>query len=277
MIYFFIENKKKKKSNKKADDQEYLKQKKNDDYQGKSRKKQHSETKNKKLHFFLMSFLFSANIYLGNLSIQYCSVSLIQIIRSMIPGITAILTRVMLNKRYSARLYVSVVIVIIGVAIATYGEINGSKFGIFITFLACFVSSLKSIMCSVFLKGENKSSPIQLLSTMAPQASVIMFLGILTSKESFKEALSALDFNICVFIIVSAMIAFFLNFANFNANKETSALTINIAGNIKHLCTIIISVVLFKNPFSKLNVVGAILATAGTIWYTSILNSKKKI
>jgi drug/metabolite transporter (DMT)-like permease len=96
-------------------------------------------------HFqvFLFSLLFCANIVVGNLCLRYVSVSLVQVIRSTIPGSVARLSRrsvdidhfsnsgitialsiIILGKRYGMNHFASVLLVVTGVGMATYGEIE---------------------------------------------------------------------------------------------------------------------------------------------------------
>jgi drug/metabolite transporter (DMT)-like permease len=101
-------------------------------------------------HFqvFLFSVLFCANIVVGNLCLSYVSVSLVQVIRSTIPGsrvfartwlpsetaspltllraagITIGLSIVILGKKYGMNYFTSVMLVVAGVGLATYGEVE---------------------------------------------------------------------------------------------------------------------------------------------------------
>ena len=62
---------------------------------------------------------------------------------------------------------------------------------------------------------------------------------------------------------------------NFLATYHTSPLTVTIVGCIKQITTIVISVFLFNKPLSKLNIIGIVVTTIGSTWY-SLLGLKKK-
>ena len=62
--------------------------------------------------------------------------------------------------------------------------------------------------------------------------------------------------------------AFALNVSNFEATKSTSPLVINIAGNVKQVCMIIISVIIFKQPLSMSSVIGCVVTIGGSFWYS---------
>ena len=62
--------------------------------------------------------------------------------------------------------------------------------------------------------------------------------------------------------------AFALNVSNFEATKSTTPLVINITGNVKQVCMIIISVLVFKQPLSGSSIIGCLLTIGGSFWYS---------
>lgn len=73
---------------------------------------------------------------------------------------------------------------------------------------------------------------------------------------------------IYLLLLLHGFTAFALNVSNFEATKSTSPLVINIAGNVKQVCMIIISVIVFKQPLSASSVIGCIMTIAGSFWYS---------
>lgn len=69
---------------------------------------------------------------------------------------------------------------------------------------------------------------------------------------------------------LNAFAAFFLNVCNFFFTKLTSALTVTIVGNVKHVATIILSIVIFRNPVSLLNALGILITVAGAAAYSFV-------
>lgn len=61
--------------------------------------------------------------------------------------------------------------------------------------------------------------------------------------------------------------AFLLNFSNFMLTKKTSALSVTVAGNVKHVVTILLSVAIFRNQISLLNGIGSAVAVMGAAFY----------
>jgi len=67
------------------------------------------------------SLLFCANIMVGNIGIHYTSVAMSQVIRASIPGVTMVLSFLILGKSYTQNHLLTIFIVIAGVVLATYG------------------------------------------------------------------------------------------------------------------------------------------------------------
>ncbi len=61
-----------------------------------------------------------------------------------------------------------------------------------------------------------------------------------------------------------ATVAFLLNLSNFFANKYTGPLTITVGGNLKQVVTIVLSIIIFRNPVSLLSAAGMSICTSGT-------------
>lgn len=93
-------------------------------------------------------------------------------------------------------------------------------------------------------------------------------LAATTESAFFTSYFADKEWTIYLLFAFNGFTAFALNVANFEATKSTSPLVINIAGNIKQVCMIIISVIVFKQPLSVKSVIGCIVTIAGSFWYS---------
>jgi len=112
---------------------------------------------------FLFSILFCSNIVFGNFSLQYGSVSLVQVIRATIPGITMILSIIVLNKRYSNTMMLTIVPVCIGMMLTVKGQVKLNFLGLLFSLIGSFLSALKVVTCNKFLVGSWSLHPLDLL------------------------------------------------------------------------------------------------------------------
>ena len=225
---------------------------------------------------FAFSFLFLANIVVGNASLRYVSVSLVQIVRSSIPMFTMALSYWLLQKRYTRPEIMSLVPLVFGVAIASIGEVEFHMLGFMLTVLVCFLSSLKSVLTSKFLSNSYRLHPLDLLRRMSLYAFFLLLplVWIIERPHMLDEWKGNGDPFSYFVLLVSGFMAFALNISNFETTKKTSALTVTVAGNVKHILTIVLSIVIFKNPISSTNFLGSVVAIGGAAWYSKETYSK---
>lgn len=68
-------------------------------------------------------------------------------------------------------------------------------------------------------------------------------------------------------VFFSGFVAFFLNLMNFLVTKYTSAVTLQVLGNIKVVISIGISLLIFGNELSVWSSAGCIITLAGVVAY----------
>lgn len=218
------------------------------------------------------SLLFALNILAGNIGIKYVTVALGQVVRASIPGITMILSIMILKKRYTFKHTLAVSVVIFGVAMATYGDLQFHLFGFLVLVAGCFLSSFKSITTSLFLVGSLKFHPHELAFRMALLASFQMgILAFLVGEtEQMMVADEWRDPSVIFALSINGFMAFLLNYSNFMFTKSTSPLTVTVAGSIKNVLTILISIFIFTTPVSFTNSMGTLIAIFGATLYSLV-------
>lgn len=238
------------------------------------------QTFQKKDQVSLMAFsvLFCANIMTGNLALNFVSVSLVQVVRSTIPGITMFLSMIILGKQYDRTYYYTISMVVFGVAIASLGEVEFHAIGFVWTVTVCFLSSLKSVMTAKFLVGSLKLHEFDLLQRMStyaiPQLTLASLLFETEGIRLWWRENGTLQF---LFILTfNGFMAFLLNWCNFMTTKKTSALTVTVAGNVKHIVTIALSIMVFSTPLSFMNGLGIIITVIGAAIYSYLEYEGKK-
>ena len=229
----------------------------------------------------ILSFLFTLNIVFGNASLRYCSIAFTQVVRAIIPMITMFFSVIFLNSKFTKEQVLSCIVVCIGVAFSCFGEINLTWTGLFITLAGCFLSSGKSISIKQTLSGQYELQSADLITRMSPIAAIEMFFLIFYKNEDDKIISPTSKYTISILgifgAILSGVIAYFLNLSNFLATHHTSPLTVTIAGCVKQVVTIILSVLIFDKSLTLLNTIGIIITTIGSLWYSIIeLKNKKK-
>ncbi|KAL0478095.1 UDP-galactose transporter [Acrasis kona] len=221
-----------------------------------------------------LSVLFSANILLGNFSLSFVSVAFNQIVKSSVPAWSAFLSFIFLDERLSWRVYASVVLVVGGVAGSCATDVEFETFGFLLTMFSSVTTAVQTIMVGKLLSGKNKLNSLNLVFNMAPPSALMLIPFALyfetlpfTTPNTWLNWKYVGDAVSVIILVGSGLIAFALNWSTFIVVNNTSPLTLNVAGNLKVIITVGLSVLLFNSPVSFLNILGCLVAVVGVTLY----------
>ncbi|CAN7052796.1 unnamed protein product [Brassica rapa subsp. trilocularis] len=219
---------------------------------------------------FPMSFVFCINIVLGNVSLRYIPVSFMQTIKSFTPATTAVVLQWLVWRKYFEwRIWASLVPIVGGILLTSVTELSFNMFGFCAALFGCLATSTKTILAESLLHGY-KFDSINTVYYMAPFATMILGIpalllegnGIMSWFESHPSPWSAL-----IIIFSSGVLAFCLNFSIFYVIHSTTAVTFNVAGNLKVAVAVLVSWLIFRNPISYMNAVGCGITLVGCTFY----------
>lgn len=216
------------------------------------------------------------------------SVPFHQLVRALTPLFTTILFRVFFNRTYATATYLSLIPIVFGVSLATYGELAFSDLGFVLTFLGVLLAAFKTIVTNKMMTGSLKLSFWEILRRMSPMACVqsIIYAWLTGELAEFykfftEELLSpGYKWSPWQFFLIMAgngALAFALNVSSFSTNKIAGALTMTVCANIKQCLTIILGSMLFEVDLSIMNMWGILVTVAGAAVYSFVeLDSKQK-
>lgn len=253
------------------------------------------------------SVLYTVNIAVSNLSLQMVTIPFHQVVRSTTPLFTIFLSALILRTRFTFRKMISLIPVVAGVALATYGDYYFTLAGLLLTLLGTVLAALKTICTNLLqvpsplhhqksglaspvtapsrtsasaqgllawgwadFRLQNKLHPLDLLLRMSPLAFIQCVLyAYLSGELAHVRVYSETHMTRAnIFgLAVNGMIAFGLNVVSFTANKKTGALTMTVAANVKQVLTILLSVLIFNLTLTPQNAMGIILTLFGGAWY----------
>ncbi|AES59835.1 putative sugar phosphate transporter domain-containing protein [Medicago truncatula] len=223
---------------------------------------------------FPMSFVFCINIVLGNVSLRYIPVSFMQTIKSFTPATTVVLQWLVWRKYFDWRIWASLVPIVGGILLTSITELSFNMFGFCAALFGCLATSTKTILAEALLHGY-KFDSINTVYHMAPFATLIMvFPALLLEGNGILEWFSIHPYPWAAMIIIfsSGVLAFCLNFSIFYVIHSTTAVTFNVAGNLKVAVAVLISWLIFRNPISYMNAVGCAITLVGCTFYGYVRN-----
>ena len=183
------------------------------------------------------------------------------------------------KKVYTKNRQMAVIPIILGVALAFYGDLSFTSIGAFYTIACVVLAALKAVVGGELLSGDLKLHEIDLLAKMCPLALLQIGLVSIMSGEVYEIikrwpviAAGAAP----KVVLLSGVLSFALNVSSFVANKVTSALTLCIAANVKQVLLVAFSTVYFGDPVSFFNGLGILIVIIGSFNYGVVTIQESK-
>ena len=171
------------------------------------------------------------------------------------------------TERFNWPTFLNMIMVTLGVAIASFGELNFNLTGVLFQLGSIVSESVRLVLVQILLQSRGlKLNPITTLYYVAPCCFCFLLMPFFAIEYRQLVADTAVVINPFNFL-GNALAAFGLNMAVFLLIGKTSALTMNIAGVVKDWLLIGLSVWIFHSAVSSLNLFGYIIAFMAVCWY----------
>ena len=180
-----------------------------------------------------------------------------------------------LEKTSMMELYI-VCLICLGVALTSVGESYFSWTGFFFQSLAILAESSRLVMTNLLLKNL-KLDPLSSVYYIAPLCS--LFIGIACLFLEFDnlpfDRMQTTDF--LTILLINGLVAFALNVAVVLLIGNTSALVLTLAGIVKDILLVFLSIVLFGSPVTPLQYFGYSIALLGLNLHKEYKKSPERI
>eukprot|EP00240_Pyramimonas_obovata_P013295 CAMPEP_0118934048 /NCGR_PEP_ID=MMETSP1169-20130426/13456_1 /TAXON_ID=36882 /ORGANISM="Pyramimonas obovata, Strain CCMP722" /LENGTH=262 /DNA_ID=CAMNT_0006876909 /DNA_START=391 /DNA_END=1179 /DNA_ORIENTATION=- len=211
--------------------------------------------------------LYAVTLWLGNTAYLYISVSFIQMLKALMPVAVFTSGTLMGTETFSTNTLINMLVVTIGVMIASYGEINFVLVGVAVQLASIASESTRLTLVQILLQRRGlKLNPFTTMYYISPACFVFLTVPFVFLEAPRMAADMNLKFEFWV-IGLNACMALALNLAVFLLIGKTSALSMNVAGVVKDWLLIGLSVWLFDAPVSSLSLEGYLVAFAGVCYY----------
>lgn len=221
---------------------------------------------------WLLAGVFCLNITLGNIALRWIPVSFFEVVKSSSPVFTSCLTWLIMGRRLTARAAWALVPVVGGAVMATLTEMSFEGLGFLAAILSCLMTGLKTVLSAELLQGRYHFDALQLIYYMAPPSALLLlplvvFIEGHSAVEWFRKVMRGDTIEPIVVLWLSCVCALLLNLCVFDVLRRTSSVTLSVAGNLKVVGVIYASLLIFRNPFTWMNIAGSLVALMGCTWY----------
>ncbi|TLS25926.1 hypothetical protein PpBr36_07187 [Pyricularia pennisetigena] len=215
-----------------------------------------------------IGFMFSLSLICGNLTYLYLSVAFIQMLKATTPVAVLLSSWVLGVAQPNLRVFLNVSVIVIGVVIASFGEIKFVLAGFLFQIGGVIFEALRLTMVQRLLSSaEYKMDPLVSLYYFAPvcaamNATVALFWEM--PKVSLAEVYHVGLFN----FFLNGLCAFMLNVSVVLLIGKTSSLVLTICGVLKDVLLVAASVIIWPDkPVTGLQLFGYSIALAGMVHY----------
>lgn len=221
---------------------------------------------------FVLAVIFCATILLGNASLRYIPISFNQAIGATTPFCTAVFALVLQGKRETLWTYAALIPVVGGVILASKGEPQFHSIGFLCCALATVGRALKSVVQTLLLtdKSEQMNSMSLLFHMATMSVALLVPTTLMLEPQAFHNAyaLSVKDGRFLLWLCSNSTMAYAVNLCNFIITVYTSALTLQVLGNVKGVAAAVISCMIFRNPVTVMGTLGYAITMGGVALYS---------
>lgn len=215
------------------------------------------------------------------------AVSFAHIVKASEPVVTCGLNALLLGQILPIPVYLTLLPIIGGVAIASMKELSFTFLALASAMLSNVSSAARSVLSKKTMAGkqigenldaQNLYAVLTAMSTaiLIPLALAMEGTGLFTS---FNEVVAAGDFtskSLATLLALSGATYYAYNEVAFLALGKVNPVTHAVGNTIKRVVIIVASVVAFKTPMSTGSIIGSSIAIFGTLLYSLAMNASKK-
>ncbi|MCJ1229590.1 hypothetical protein MMC12_006259 [Toensbergia leucococca] len=209
---------------------------------------------------------FAGFLVLGNWSLALNSIAFYQLTRIMTTPCVVLINFILYRKTIKIFVALSLLAVCLGVAL-TNGSGGSNPLGVAVAVLSFVITALYQVWIGKKLQDFQVSSS-QLLMNQAPIAVILLAITV-PFFDTFHN-LSAVPLKTLVALFFSGVVASVLNLSQFLIIGRTSALTFNVASNLKTVIILTLSWLTEGRVLTAHDFAGMVLAVGGAMMYSQL-------
>ncbi|KAK1761350.1 triose-phosphate transporter family-domain-containing protein [Echria macrotheca] len=214
-----------------------------------------------------IGFFFSLSLICGNLTYLYLSVAFIQMLKATMPVAVLLSSWALGVSTPNIKVFANVSIIVLGVIIASIGEIKFVWIGVIYQIGGVIFEALRLTMVQRLLSSaEFKMDPLVSVYYFAPVCAIINFVVALVWEVP--RVTMAEVYNVGLFtFFLNGLCAFMLNFSVVLLIGKTSSLVLTLCGVLKDILLVCASILIWGTQVTALQFFGYSIALGGMVYY----------
>lgn len=209
----------------------------------------------------------------ATVSMSKVAVSFTHIIKSGEPAFSVLLSRFLLGESFPTQVYLSLLPIIGGCALAAVTELNFNMIG----FMGAMISNVAFVFRNIFSKrgmkgqsvsGMNYYACLSMLSLLILTPFAFAVEGPKMWAAGWQTALSEIGPNFVWWVAAQSVFYHLYNQVSYMSLDQISPLTFSIGNTMKRISVIVSSIIIFHTPIQPVNALGAAIAIFGTFLYS---------
>jgi solute carrier family 35 protein E1 len=215
------------------------------------------------------------------------AVSFAHIVKASEPVVTCGLNALLLGQILPLPVYLTLLPIIGGVAIASMKELSFTMLALASAMLSNVSSAARGVLSKKTMSGKQIGENLDaqnLYAVLTAMSTLILIPAMLAMEgtgffTAFKAAVDAGTFtsrSLASLVALSGATYYAYNEVAFLALGKVNPVTHAVGNTIKRVVIIVASVIAFKTPMSTGSVIGSSIAIFGTLLYSLAMNASKK-
>ncbi|GAP86326.2 putative DMT family organic anion transporter [Rosellinia necatrix] len=214
-----------------------------------------------------IGIMFSLSLIFGNFAYLYLSVSFIQMLKATNAVATLLATWAFGMAAPNLNKLLNVSAIVIGVAIASFGELKFDGLGFIIQVTGIVCEALRLVMVQRLLSSEEfKMDPLVSVYYYAPACAIINGFFTILIELPRMTMIDILQVGLMT-LIANAFVAFLLNVSVVLLIGKTNAVVLTMSGVLKDILLVVASMAIFGDPVTLQQYFGYSIALAGLVYY----------
>ncbi|GAB2298842.1 glycerol-3-phosphate O-acyltransferase 2 [Dionaea muscipula] len=209
----------------------------------------------------------------ATVSMSKVAVSFTHIIKSGEPAFSVLFSRFLLGESFPMSVYLSLIPIIGGCALAAVTELNFNMIG----FMGAMISNVAFVFRNIFSKramnrksvsGMNYYACLSMMSLLILIPFAIAVEGPQVWAAGWQLALSQIGPQFVWWVAAQSIFYHLYNQVSYMSLDQISPLTFSIGNTMKRISVIVSSIIIFHTPVQPVNALGAAIAILGTFLYS---------